>query len=370
MLSIGSVVLAAWVSIDGRDGIAPATVWFATAPFRDGLSWSGPGVGVDGTTVAFWVLAGIWTRALFIRLREEDQAEARYREDLIGALYSLPNFNVLWNYSSYFDAVAGVTLGRSFEASRAALGEDIQVALAAIAEMARAFSRSPSEAYGASLMLVVRKEDIPRLPAPYRTPHSENPGTGRLRFVGDRPDVKKLDGLLVLPSDLAVHSVGDGGGKSYPLISLPIRYSPLNLVLPGAPRAVLNDQLSVYEDTRKLAVEHCRDFSEPTQREVHEYFGRGGEGADIRSLASIRLGSETTPLGVLSIDTNGTDVLGTDEDYYKTFYALLRPVLRLLEPLVQAYARAWWAETTSVQRLNSPPAPLDTDDPPDAGEDG
>ena len=96
-------------------------------------------------------------------------------------------------------------------------------------------------------------------------------------------------------------------------------------------------------ETRTLADPYGAS-EEPTREEVRTYFGPGGEGASVRSLAAIRIDSGTEPVGVLNIDTDVEDVLGTSPEYYPTFVALLRPLLWLLEPLVKAYAAAWWAK--------------------------
>lgn len=348
VLALGPVVIGFWIALNGRADAGGIGVGVATRNFLTGIH--GP---LYWSALWFWAVVLLWTRALFIRLREEDRADDRYREDLMGALYSLPNLDVLWNYRKYYDPIAELVLGRELPSTTTELGNDIKLALAAIAEMAKVFSRNVDAAFGASIMLAVNRSNIPRLPAKMRTKHrlsdegvDDGSPQGLLRFAGYRTEVQALDGLLILPADLALHNIpGDGLSKrTYPLITLPIRKQPKELVLPGAPTAILNDELSVYEDTSSLATAFCGAFSQPTREEIHTYFGPDGEGKDIRSIASIRIGTGQDPVGVLNIDANVTNVLGEDLDYYSTFYALLQPLLRLLEPLVRAYDEAWWTE--------------------------
>ena len=271
----------------------------------------------------------------------------------MGALYGMPNLDVLWDYAKrYFGKVADLTLAE-MPVGREALGEQIQLVLSVIAEMAKEFARDHDGAYGASLMLAVSREDIPRLSEVLRTPHrpeddpvEDGHPNGKLRFAGYRTDVSAQSGLLILPADLALKALPGPGlpQKDYPLVSLPIRFAPLDTVLPGAPRAVL-DGYSVHNDTRTLADEDCMGLAPATREEVRAYFGPGGDGEAIRSMASVRIGrSGSDPVGVVNVDTNTENVLGADDAYHKTFIALVQPLLRLLEPLVRAFADAWWTE--------------------------
>lgn len=366
ILTAGSVLLGAWISISGSTQIAPDTVNFVNA-FP--AVWRPP---IAGWTVVFWLLALLWTRALFLRLKAEDRSEDRYKADLMRALYSLPNLDVLWQYhTEYFAPVAQRVLDPPRPVGREALAKEIRDVLEVVAKMARAFSRSNGEAYGASVMLVIGRADIPRVPEPYRTRHradgdpvDDGDPDGLLRFAGTRTDVAKLDGLLVLTNDLMLPSIpgDDQPTKNYPVLSLPIRKQPTNEILPGAPTAVLNDRLSAYDDTRLLADGYCTHVSDSTREEVRRYFAEGGPGGSIRSLASIRIGTEADPIGVLSIDTDGTYVLGRENTYHKTFYALVRPLLRLLETLVRDYAIAWWEEVESAP--SAPDGALTGEAPP------
>lgn len=357
IVSLLPVALGAWISIDGRGdyGLAADTAAFWNglmpgAPLPEAIAWS---------TVAFWSLCAGWTRALYLRLAQDDRQEERYRADLMRSLFRLPNLDVLWKYDLYYRQISALVVERPLPRSREDLGKDIFFSLIVIAEMAQTFARNRDADYGASVMLAVAPSRINDLPAEWRTPHAPG-GTGRLRFAGDRPDVAALDGLLVLPDDLALRSLREaaaeangtsqppseaaGPARTFPLISLPIRREPKNLVLPGAPAAVLGNDISAYRDTRILADEYCAAFSQPTRDEVRAYFSATGDGAAVRSLAAIRIDNGAEPVGVLNIDTDTTNVLGADREFYAAFTSLLRPLLRLLEPLVKAYSVAWWAE--------------------------
>lgn len=359
------VVLGAWVSVGGRgpDGIAAET-----AAFWNGLM---PGAALPEEirwgTVVFWVLCLGWTRALYLRLAQDDRQEERYRADLMRSLFRLPNLDVLWKYDSYYRQISKLVIDRPLPNSREELGKDLLFSLTVIAEMAQTFARNRDADYGASIMLAVGCDRIGDLPVTWRTPHTSD-NTGRLRFAGYLPDVAAHDGLLILPADLALQSLraftADNGnpeadsetdgvagagvdadsGRTYPLISLPILRKPKNQILPGAPTAVLSNDLSAHRDTRTIADKYCTAFSEPRREEVRAYFAASGAGAHVRSLASIRIDNGAEPVGVLNIDTDTVNVLGADREFYPAFTSLLRPLLRLLEPLVKAYAEAWWGE--------------------------
>jgi hypothetical protein len=114
------------------------------------------------------------------------------------------------------------------------------------------------------------------------------------------------------------------------------------LPLPGAPTAVMSDGGgSVEENTHSMA-EQCRHLG-PVADEVAEYFSEKGEGRDIKSLASFRIGPKDAPVGVLNIDSSEPNVLGRDEEFYVTFHALLSPMLELLRPAVVEFAALYWA---------------------------
>lgn len=237
VLTLGPVILAAWISLDGRvgdDGVGVASATQNFLRFNGGDPyWS---------AIWFWALAFVWTRALFIRLDAEDRAEQEHRANLVRTLYRLPNLNLLWGYDQYYDKVADIALRRELPTSKQDLRDDIQLALAVLAEMAKVFSRNTHGAYGASVMLAVGQDDVLRLPPAFRTPRRDTSdpvkdgnADGLLRFADYQTDITKLDGLLVLPEDLALRYIpGEGAPtKVYPLLTLPIRQAPEELVLPG-----------------------------------------------------------------------------------------------------------------------------------------
>jgi len=272
VVTLVPIVLGVWVSMDG------AGILRTTKQFLNGR-WSGE---VYLSAVLFWGIAGLWAQALYTRLRQDDWAEQRYRADLIRALYSLPNLNVLWQYERYHRKVADLTRLGTPAGDCRALGEQIQVALAVLAEMARVFARKEDATYGANIMLVINQQDIPCLPK--KIPES-------IRFVDQPIDAMRLDGLLVLPEELALmylpdpEQTGAAPPRNYPLITLPVRREPRELVLPGASTAILSKGMSVYEDTRRLADAYGKSFSEPVRNEIRAYFGPDGEGKAVRSFA-------------------------------------------------------------------------------------
>jgi hypothetical protein len=329
--SIGPLVFAAWISVDGGN-ISASTQQFIQDPFSGNINWY---------VCTFWAALIVWTRSLYLRLDQEDKFETKYRATLMRTLYHLPDLSILWNYRQYHAIVNGISRRQSsYRCSNGnvdteKVASDIRIILAVIAEMAQVFAKSEDEIYGANIMLVLNKKDTARV----------NPSVrDRVRFLGDQQSIDALDGLLVLPDDLAVKDTRSDSAeptRDYPLIALPIRRGPPDLVLPGAPTAVLEgDLVSVHEDTRELADE-CQGFSRPVREEVRRYFSAEGEGSEIRSFAAIRLGGGEEPVGVINIDTDGTNVLGGEEEYYPTFWALLRPLLDLTIPLVTLYAEEY-----------------------------
>jgi hypothetical protein len=157
-------------------------------------------------------------------------------------------------------------------------------------------------------------------------------------------------------------SAGDreAGARHVPLISLAVirrnaATDEYDLVLPGAPAAVVHEDvcgLSVHHDTRTIA-EDCASFDSRVRERIADYFSPNGEGQDIRSFASWRIGPRETPLGVLNVDSDRTYVLGTDPVYYVTFSALVTPMLSLLEAALTRYRELL------VDELGMPPTALE-----------
>jgi hypothetical protein len=165
----------------------------------------------------------------------------------------------------------------------------------------------------------------------------------RVRFLQSPGELQVQQAVLYLPDALKVDNLSDGGTRHVPLIALPVpekAYSSngFGLALPGAPTALLFGAPSIFMDTRQLD-EECEDLSAAVRTSIAQYFGPHGEGNHIRSFASYRIGrAPETPIGVLNIDSDSVCVLGSEEDYYPTFTAMLEPLLALLAPLVSAYA--------------------------------
>lgn len=333
--SIGPLIFAAWISIDGSD-IAVSTQQFIEKPLSGSVNWY---------VCLFWMAVATWTRALYLRLVQEDNFEDRQRATLMRSLFHLPDLSILWNYKEYHRIVNENIKDKDFyikgngKVRIDKLAEDIRVVLAVIAEMAQVFAKSQDDSYGANVMLVLNNEDTKKVSSNVKD---------KIRFLGPSHGVDGLDGLLVLPEKLAVMDIDaeNGGKRSYPIIALPVRYGPAELILPGAPSAVLDGDVSVHEDTRELADE-CEGFSAPVREEVRNYFSANGEGAGVRSFASVRLGGGEKPIGVVNIDTDGTHVLGGEDEYYRTFWALLRPLLDLIAPLVELYAEGYRTKVLS-----------------------
>ena len=278
--------------------------------------------------------------------------------------------------------------GFNRETEIAQVAEHIRKALQAIVRMTATFGPEEGDRAGAStpasapdatgrikrlnasVMLPFEERDLDILPAKFKTqpplpPAPSDAGAqaehdfeqrgnadhrsedGRLRFAQDAVDPRKLDGLLVLVPDLSVGGVGRDSKDvaaapgPYDGFAMPIRTAPRSEILPGAPTAILQDSVSVCNNARALPEKYRAQLSSGVYQELATYFGPDGEGKDIRSFCSIRLGDGKRPVGVLAIDSDHDCIIGSETDSYRAFSALLLPMTRALRPAVDYYAALW-----------------------------
>lgn len=274
------------------------------------------------------------------RLRADDERQTEEKLDIFRALYQVPNVNVIKQYPEAYwpkftSALASEWPGALTppQERRDAMARCIRDALAVVAEMARQFSRAGGARYGANIMLIVRPGDDPAAPFP--------PGVLETLRFHSKKALGELAGVLYLPEELRVASTDSGAPRHVPVIALPVPESEAGvdghrLIIPGAPQAVITGLPSAYEDTARIA-DDCRHLDARIRHDVGTYFSPRGEGRDIRSFVSLRLGDDNTPVGVVNIDSDHTHVLGLHEHFYVSFYALARPMVDRLRDAVVSY---------------------------------
>jgi hypothetical protein len=311
----------------------------------------GPRGAVDWWVTAFWVGFLIWTWVLFLRLGSDDARDSQRFRELTSAIYRAPNAGIFKKYEAYYDEAASLlasaTSAGNAQGDRARnLEFGIQAVLVLLAGLAREFTSAPAGTiYGANVMLIA----APDAKLADAFPESI---LSKMRFF-DRATMKErsLRAVLYLAETLLM-SDASSGRRVVPVIALPVPKSLTDgqghkLALPGAPWALLSGKVSIYEDAR-LMPRDCGDFTKRVRDQIEAYFAPGGDGGAIRSLLSIRIGTELEPVGVLNIDCSETYLLGQEPEYYPTFYALLTPIVRLLVAPVREYAALAFPELSSL----------------------
>lgn len=275
------------------------------------------------------------------RLQADDERQMEEKLDIFRALYRVPNVNVIKQYPDAYWPTFTSALASEWpdaltppQERRDAMARCIRDALAVVAEMARQFSRADGARYGANIMLIVRPGDDPRVPFP--------PAILEVLRFHSKKALGELAGVLYLPEELRVASIDSGRPRHVPVIALPVPERGNDgdghrLVIPGAPEALITGLPSAYEDTARMAND-CRHLDARIRHEVATYFSPRGEGREIRSFVSLRLGDDAAPVGVLNIDSDYTHVLGLHEHFYVSFYALARPMLDRLHEAVASYS--------------------------------
>jgi hypothetical protein len=281
----------------------------------------------------FWLGAMLWTGLTYLRLVAdalENRSEVRRLE---AAIYRAPSPTVVREYARYFSLAhepialwAATTLDPDDEIS--ALGDVLRAVLRVVAGMALEFANAwPEDSFGANIMLAAPPASDPTQRFPRRL-------SERLAFV-DRPSysVTNLKTILYIPQVLIVSHLEGRRARTIPSIVLPVPQREADdgarIVMPGAPQAVLKGGASMHRDTAVFA-EDCRALGDLVTQRVRTYFSPSGGGKDIGSFVSFLVGSLARPVAVLNIDANRKDLIGPDESYFETFYALIAPILLLL----------------------------------------
>lgn len=312
-----------------------------TDPIREGtrLLFSSGARSPNWWIIAFWFASLFWALLFYVRLI----AEAEERRSLQSAISRCPNPRALEGYKSFYERLEQTLapcadIKGEDESALLALGKNLQAGLRLIVDFARVFADPVQNApRGCNVMLVGVPADLP--------PEVKS----RVRFVPPEHNLVSLRAILFMVPDLIVSADQEGKPVAghVPAIALPVPkgiYAPRGsrTALPGAPVALLTGVLSVHRDTRKLLEDEDEqgydDFDGEVRKELTQYFSVNGEGKNVRSFASVRIGNEDRPVGVLNLDYSEPGILG-DDDYYGTFFALISPVLVLLREPVERYGK-------------------------------
>ncbi len=332
----------------------------------------------DRSVIFFWlVLIGL-TYSLWRRLKADDEKDVERTSALIHALHRTPNLNVVRDYPAWLANVRAALFDNWPEGSqspderREIIATNIRSALYTIALMAREFARADGARYGANVMLYLPNVADTLTHYPRRV-------LDTLRFH-EPSAAATFQGLLYLTAELLLPDVdaadaddagaSTGAKRHIPAICLAVlrrndETQEYDLAIPGAPAAVIQQDecgLSVHEDTRAIERE-CTGFDQRIRDRIKKYFSPEGDGRDIASFASWRIGSRDDPVGVLNIDSDKTRVLGTEPEYYVTFSALVTPILIFLQEALEDYIPLVMDELAQMDV--SQPAAVDRDSLPD-----
>ncbi len=287
----------------------------------------GPRGSLDVLVLLFWLISLTWAVLFYMRLIAESDEKKRLER----AINRCPNPQVLRTYHASFAAVAAAldrakALPETMEGLKQ-LGARLREALKELLNFCRNFSDPVQGTLrGCNVMLV-------------RNGSFAQGCLDKLRFHPDGHTTSDLLAILEMPSALVVSSSETPHVVS---IALPVprelkgKHGTIR-ALPGAPNALLTGKLSVHRDTRQMLAE-CTDLDGEVREELRRYFSDDGDGRNVRSFASVRVGTADDPVAVLNFDYAEPDLLGPSE-YYGTFLALLAPMLHLLREPLDRFAR-------------------------------
>jgi hypothetical protein len=340
VLAYGAVLLGVWAEFDNEVGPALGRALQNLSSAVTTRSMRPLIAPIHARTAVFTVLLAVIATLLWKRLKADDRKQDERTLGVLRALYRVPNISVVSQFAELYWPRFVEALWEDWPddskpttEQRAAMGRNIRNALAVIVAMTHQFARGERARYGANIMLMIGPS------GPHYFPDEL---VKKLRFHSPNA-LGELAGLLYLPGELLVANLPGYPERTIAHIVLPIPFKATDdrqrrLVIPGAPQAALRGGgPSVHEDTRRIATE-CADFSAPIRDEIAHYFSDEGDGKDVRSFASVRLGNASDPIGVLNIDSDQPYVLGHEDEFYVSFYAMLRPMLDVLGQAVTEYA--------------------------------
>ena len=362
VLAYGAVLVGVWAEFDNELGIALGRAIHNLIKVVTEGTLTPLGDRVHVRTGVFLVLLLVIATLLWKRLKADDQRQDERTLGTLRALYRVPNISVVRTYAEGYWPAFVNALQETWpdeavppEEQRPAMARAIRDALAVIIQMAHEFARGGAAQYGANIMLIIGRNDAAPMPFPKSF-------VEKLRFHSHGA-LDELWGLLYLPDELVVENLEDVKERRIARIVLPVPYTEPDdshmLVLPGAPMAVLRGGQVVQEDTRRIS-EECADFSAPVRDELGTYFSEKGDGRDVLSFASFRLGTYESPIGVLNIDSDRTHVLGLEDEFHDSFHALIRPMTDRLSSAVVEYAALWEPQIAQLSAEPSEGAELDS----------
>lgn len=196
-----------------------------------------------------------------------------------------------------------------YAANEEKLKEDLEAKISCtlrnLIELTTYFSKVTNEHINANIMLIVNNND-------------ENEKLIKLKEVvenrlifSENMSKASMSGILYLVPGL-IHRAN---GNSMNFISLPISQKAFEkseqqntrYVLPGAPEAVYSG-FTYISDTSKIGAD-CGDFAKPLREQIVSYF-KNGDGKEISSIVSMRIGDAQVPVGIINIDSNKSLLLG------------------------------------------------------------
>lgn len=286
------------------------------------------GGSLDWGVTVFWLLAMLWGTSFYVRLIVEASEGERFQR----LIQRCPNPKVLPEYGELVNQIAQDLVGAletpDDDDGFQQLERMIKSSLAKVLALASRFAgHSPSAPAGCNVMLIVEP--------------SMRPASVKLHFFPPAFDQALLRYVLHMPTGLIVSNQNSAHVVS---IALPVPREIYDTngtrrCLPGAPFALLSGQLSVHNDTRRLASEpEIGGLDGEVIAELTKYFSPSGDGKYVRSFASVRIGDQQNPVAVLNLDYSEPNILGSEPEYYGTFLALLAPVLLLIGPSIKKYA--------------------------------
>jgi hypothetical protein len=357
VLVVGSSTLALVVAV--LAGIYAKEIYENTGqllPRLPLLEWVTPRTLVAG----FWIgcFVAIWL--IFARVIEQKWATEElnlkaYRileptfhslEETLNAARHFASPALFSTHDRHFAELHEVVRAALDEGTPEALGKAIRTGLQMVATMASRYARAPDTAsYGANVMLVATGDYPQKLldRLIFLGGHRNNGTTEFYKFA-----TAACGSVLYLPRDLLVSNLEKRATREIPDIALPVPQPDGEGanpdVIPGAPFALFHGRVSVHRDTHTIADEYAR-FAQAVRDEIRVYFTTGA-GRDVRSFASFRIGTADEPVGVLNIDSNAVNVLGTYDDSaaMTTFLSLLTPVRLILREPISRYAALTYAD--------------------------
>jgi hypothetical protein len=259
------------------------------------------GLGTLNFYTTFFYASGLiasflfWAGQYAANLQREKAEEA-----LVNALKTLPPSHFLSLFSEVYiksKLIFNATISNYEEADYYnKLHSTVRFVLFNFLKLVKEFESDPNNPrYAANIMLYKNQNDIEE--------GIEKEGyealRGKLRFVEDDLDVRSLKGILDLELNFSATLKGDESNIDYDEqlkpFALPIPMNDKGVdnrrrVLPGAPLAYVDNEISAFADTKELS-DWCNengDFSHSVIHQIKEYFN-SEENKEIRSLVSVPL---------------------------------------------------------------------------------